>query len=134
MPSFFRTGAVGAGTLAILLAACGGSNDDDGALPQLAPATRAVLASCTDLASRIAYANTTVTAANAIPAGTLSVAGTAVPAHCQILGKMNQRTSAVDGQGYAIGFEMRLPTAWNGRFFYRATAAPTARSSRRLAA
>ena len=25
-----------------------------------------------------------------------------------------------DGQTYAIGFEMRLPKAWNGRFFYQA--------------
>jgi Tannase and feruloyl esterase len=48
------------------------------------------------------------------------VAGTPVPAHCQITGKMNQRVSAVDGVSYAIGFEMRLPNAWNGRFFYQA--------------
>jgi feruloyl esterase len=33
---------------------------------------------------------------------------------------MNERTSPVDGQRYAIGFEMRLPVAWNGRFFYQA--------------
>ncbi|WP_295958371.1 tannase/feruloyl esterase family alpha/beta hydrolase, partial [Rhodoferax sp.] len=26
----------------------------------------------------------------------------------------------VDGKSYAIGFEMRLPTHWNGRFFYQA--------------
>jgi feruloyl esterase len=42
-----------------------------------------------------------------------------VPAHCQVTGKMNQRVSAVDGNAYAIGFEMRLPNAWNGRFFYQ---------------
>ncbi|WP_368731418.1 tannase/feruloyl esterase family alpha/beta hydrolase, partial [Escherichia coli] len=33
---------------------------------------------------------------------------------------MFQRVSPVDGKSYAIGFEMRLPTAWNGRFFYQA--------------
>ena len=33
---------------------------------------------------------------------------------------MFQRVSAVDGNTYAIGFEMRLPNAWNGRFFYQA--------------
>jgi feruloyl esterase len=32
---------------------------------------------------------------------------------------MNERIG-VDGKPYAIGFEMRLPTAWNGRFFYQA--------------
>ncbi|MCX7277715.1 MAG: tannase/feruloyl esterase family alpha/beta hydrolase [Burkholderiales bacterium] len=102
---------------AALLVGCGGS---DGGLPQLAAATPASLLSCTDLASKISFANTTITAANAITAGTLTVAGTAVPAHCQITGKMNQRVSAVDGNSYAIGFEMRLPNAWNGRFFYQA--------------
>ncbi len=40
-------------------------------------------------------------------------------AHCQVTGKMFQRVSAVDGKSYAIGFEMRLPNAWNGRFFYQ---------------
>ena len=112
------SGATGAVTLLAALSACGGS--DDNTPPQLSAATGAALASCTDLATRISFANTTITAANAIAAGTLTVAGTPVPAHCQILGKMNARTSTVDGNAYAIGFEMRLPNAWNGRFFYQA--------------
>ena len=33
---------------------------------------------------------------------------------------MHRRTSPQDGKSYAIGFEMRLPNAWNGRFFYQA--------------
>jgi pimeloyl-ACP methyl ester carboxylesterase len=40
------------------------------------------------------------------------------PAYCLIQGKVNERTG-VDGKTYAIGFEMRLPTAWNGRFLYQ---------------
>ena len=28
--------------------------------------------------------------------------------------------SPVDGRNYAIGFEMRLPTAWSGRYLYQA--------------
>ena len=112
------SGAVGAATLLTLVSACGGNDDDT--LPQLSAATGATLASCTDLATRVSFANTTITAANAIAAGTLTVAGTPVPGHCQITGKMNARTSAVDGNAYAIGFEMRLPNAWNGRFFYQA--------------
>lgn len=110
-------GAAAALGLGGLLAGCGGIGES---LPQLSPATGATLASCTDLASRISFANTTITAANAIAAGTLTVAGTPVPAHCQVTGTMNQRTSAVDGKAYAIGFEMRLPVTWNGRFFYQA--------------
>jgi pimeloyl-ACP methyl ester carboxylesterase len=42
-----------------------------------------------------------------------------MPEHCIIKGKMNERVSPVDGKTYAIGFEMRLPTNWNGRFFYQ---------------
>ena len=103
---------------ALALTACGGDNGDD--LPQLAPATGATLASCTDLATRIVVANTTITAASAVAAGALTVAGTPVPAHCQVTGQMFQRVSPVDGNTYAIGFEMRLPNAWNGRFFYQA--------------
>lgn len=106
-------------TLLAALSACGG-DDADAALPQLSPATGATLASCTDLTVRISFSNTAITAANVIAAGTLTVAGTPVPAHCQVLGKANSRVSAVDGNAYAIGFEMRLPNTWNGRFFFQA--------------
>ena len=101
----------------VSVSACGGSDDS---LPQLSAATGATLTSCTDLVTRISVANTTITTAAAIAAGTLTVGGNPVPAHCQITGKMNQRVSTVDGNSYAIGFEMRLPNAWNGRFFYQA--------------
>jgi hypothetical protein len=96
------------------LAACGGSDDDP---PTVVGAS---LASCTNLASALSFPNTSFTAASAVAAGTLTVGGTPVPAHCQVTGKMFQRTSQVDGQSYAIGFEMRMPNAWNGRFFYQA--------------
>lgn len=109
---------------ALLLAACSGGNatidTSIPALPQLAGATGATLASCTDLATKIKLANTTITGANAIAAGTLTIAGKPIPAHCQVTGRMYDRVSTVDGQSYAIGFEMRLPVNWNGRFFYQA--------------
>jgi pimeloyl-ACP methyl ester carboxylesterase len=49
-----------------------------------------------------------------------------MPAHCIVKGYMNQRTGlgfppiTPAETSYAIGFEMRLPTAWSGRFFYQA--------------
>jgi pimeloyl-ACP methyl ester carboxylesterase len=43
-----------------------------------------------------------------------------MPAHCVVRGYMNERVSPVDGETYKIGFEMRLPTDWNGRYFYQA--------------
>ena len=45
---------------------------------------------------------------------------TDVPDHCKVTGFMNQRISPVDGKTYQIKFEMRLPTEWNGRYFYQA--------------
>jgi feruloyl esterase len=119
MSTRFPWALAAAAALLATLSACGGS-DDDASPPQLSPATGASLASCADLATKISFANTTITAANAIAAGALTVAGTPVPAHCQVSGKMNSRVSAVDGNSYAIGFEIRLPNAWNGRFFYQA--------------
>lgn len=88
-------------------------------LPVLGVATGATLGNCAALAG-FSFANTTITAANSIAAGTLKVAGKPIDAHCQVRGSMYARTSSVDGQNYAIGFEMRFPQNWNGRFFYQA--------------
>ena len=86
---------------------------------QLAPAHGGVLAACSDLETRLSYSWTQF-AAVPVAAGELSVAGVPVAAHCRVTGHMNERTSPVDGKRYAIGFEMRLPQDWNGRFFYQA--------------
>lgn len=103
-----------------LLTACGGS--DEAALPALVAATPGTLVSCTDLTAKATLAGTTLTSTTLVASGGLTVAGvtSAMPEHCLVKGEMNRRTSAVDGKSYAIGFEMRLPTAWNGRYFYQA--------------
>ncbi len=90
-------------------------------LPQLSPAQPAALAgTCEALATSLAgMPNTAVTATTSVAAGALKVAGQDVPAHCLVTGKMHQRVSPVDGKTYAIAFEMRLPKAWNGRFFHQ---------------
>ena len=119
MSRLIRASATAA-TLLALLAACGGDDDNTPSLPQLSAAVGAALPSCADLATRISIANTTITAANAIAAGTLTVAGTPVPRALPGHRPMFARVSPVDGNSYAIGFEMRLPNAWNGRFFYQA--------------
>lgn len=126
------------GTAAVL-AACGGSSGGyvlpprtgTGGTPMTPPVTGPAptteaqpgkLLSCDDLATKAAQAGTVYTSVTSIAAGGLTVAGisTLVPAHCLVKGKMNERTGPVDGQAYAIGFEMRLPVEWNGRFFYQA--------------
>lgn len=103
-----------------LLSACG-ADDDVVQVPQLAAATPAAfVGTCAALAAKLGtLANTAITATTDVAAGTLTVGGQPVPAHCLVTGKMHQRTSTVDGNSYAIGFEMRLPLAWNGRFFHQ---------------
>lgn len=118
---------------ALALAGCSDNDNDHGPvvaplppvqpappIPQLAPAVGATLGTCEALASRIAYPEAVITAATSIAAGALTIAGKPVGQHCLVTGQLARRTSPVDGQAYAIGFEMRLPLNWNGRFFYQA--------------
>lgn len=104
----------------LVLSGCGGGGDGAPVIPQLSAATPSALPSCTDLATRLSFANTSITAVTAVAEATLTVGGTPVQAHCLVQGSMFSRVSAVDGKSYAIGFEMRLPNAWNGRFYYQA--------------
>jgi len=101
---------------AALLAACSipGSNQT-GNLP-------AAPVDCAQIATKFVATGTRITAAESVPAG-LTVTGMAqpypMPAHCKVTGKINERTG-VDGKPYAIGFEMRLPVNWSGRFLLQA--------------
>lgn len=90
-------------------------------LPQLAAAQPGTLVGdCESLLTRLAGLDqTSITAAVTVPAGGLMLAGQPVPAHCRVTGKVAQRVSPVDGKTYAIQFELRLPLAWNGRFFHQ---------------
>ena len=107
-----------------LLSGCGGMGfmvGERAQAPTQAVPAKAVTA-CTDLNKAFNYTGTTLTSVTVVPANTLRIPGIAdpMPEHCLVKGKMNERKSPVDGKTYAIGFEMRLPTSWNGRFFYQA--------------
>lgn len=69
--------------------------------------------------SDLDLAATTIRSATTVPAGTLTFRGEPIGEHCLVTGAMNERVSEVDGQEYAIGFEIRLPQEWNGRFAYQ---------------
>ena len=117
---------------AALLAACGGGGDDNsGAVPQLAAASGASLTSCSDLTTRAVFANTTFTAASAVAAGTLSVAGNAVPAHCLVTGRMFDRGRVGTGQsalrlnpGISRASHNRSVQAGSARFTVQVTGPP----------
>jgi len=97
----------------------GGCAADVRELPLAASQPGTLAVACSDLAARLAHEDATF-AAQLVPAGELRVAGVPVAAHCRVIGRVRERTSPIDGQRYAIGFEMRLPLAWNGRFYYQA--------------
>jgi pimeloyl-ACP methyl ester carboxylesterase len=122
LTSFRSLSFMGSVAMTVLaLSACGSDDDEAVPLPQLAAAQAATFSGdCAALAASIGTpANTIITAATTVTAGALSVAGQPVPEHCLVTGRMHERVSAVDGQSYAIGFEMRLPRNWNGRFFHQ---------------
>ena len=50
-----------------------------------------------------------------IAGSNMQEASSGLPKHCIVSGEVNDRTGA-DGKHYAIGFELRLPVEWNGRF------------------
>jgi feruloyl esterase len=99
----------------LLLPVCGAA-----APPKLSPATGATLSSCQSLTTGFSFPNTVITSAEPIAAGSVKWGGQPIPAHCLVKGQMYRRTSPQDGKIYAIGFEMRLPNEWNGRFYYQA--------------
>ena len=49
---------------------------------------------------------------------TYDAGSTTQPAHCIVRGSVAPRTGA-DGKPYETRFELRLPTAWSGRFLYQ---------------
>lgn len=122
-PPVSPAAAAAAAALMLGLTACstGPDRSAGSAAPpaRLSAATGAALRGCEALAGQFAFAQTQIDSAASVAAGPVVPNGHAVGAHCLIKGRMNARKGS-DGQDYAIGFEMRLPQAWNGRFFHQA--------------
>ena len=100
-----------------VLTACGGGDGEAVVIPQLSEARSGTLSACTGLLTGFGFANTSIAAATDVAAGTLSVGGNAIPAHCLVTGSMFSRTGT--NGNYAIGFQMRMPANWNGRYYYQ---------------
>jgi Tannase and feruloyl esterase len=95
-----------------LLQSCGGGGSSGGS----SSATTPMLCSSVSTAA-LALTNLQITSASDEAAFAASNPSQSYPAHCKVVGKLNARTG-LDGNAYAIGVELRLPTAWNGRFYY----------------
>lgn len=82
---------------------------------------------CAGLLGAKGFPNATAVISSAVlnaPAAARPAAGPfapptpALPEHCELVGKMDERDGA-NGQRYSINFRLRLPTNWNGRFFFQ---------------
>lgn len=84
----------------------------------LKPAQGAPQIHCAELVSQFRHPATVIDTAQPVAAGALQQGGQVIGAHCRVTGRMHPRKGS-DGRDYAIGFEMRLPQDWNGRFYYQ---------------
>jgi feruloyl esterase len=50
--------------------------------------------------------------------GAVDSLGAPLPEHCLVQGMLNPRTGA-DGRKFGLGFDLRMPTNWNGRFAFQ---------------
>ena len=53
-----------------------------------------------------------------VTSATLTGASATLPEHCMVKGRINPRIG-VNNTPFAIGFELRLPTNWSGRFLFQ---------------
>jgi feruloyl esterase len=86
---------------------------------KIANSTQQPVDQCGSLINSFQYPNTEIKSVKTIADGVVKIGGTNVSQHCQVLGAMNKR-QGIDGRTYEIGFEVRLPKDWNGRFYYQA--------------
>ncbi len=125
MPAFPRLRAGSSIAATVLLAACAQTTTPPASVVAR-PSTKSDAAgACPALASQY-LPGLRVTSATLTPGGTerpklpngQDAGDQALPEHCKLMGRIDERTGA-DGKPYYIGFELRLPTAWNGRLFYQ---------------
>jgi poly(3-hydroxybutyrate) depolymerase len=104
---------------ATLIAGCSGLPGQAASpVQQLTPAVGASLQNCDALPQQFNFARTYIDSSARVAAGTMKQGDQPLPEHCRVTGQMNKRKGS-DGRDYAIGFEMRLPQQWNGRFYYQ---------------
>jgi feruloyl esterase len=105
MKALIRAATAAAATV-IVAAAYAGQTPEDAA-------AAAKPVACGEISTAsLGLAHVRVVAAKAAPAGE------GLPAACVVTGAANDRVG-VDGKSYALGFELRLPQNWNGRFLHQ---------------
>ena len=92
------------------------------ALMLIAAARMQAAGRCEDLA-KLVLPDVAITKAESLAAGTpaparLGAPSVPLPAACVVQAMIAKRTG-VDGKSYGIGFELRLPESWQGRFLFQ---------------
>ena len=84
------------------------------ALVALVPLKLEAATPCANLAVVAQTGDTVITTAQE------NLATSAAPAHCEVIGKINSRLGGVLlSLKLGIGFHLRMPDAWNGRFYFQ---------------
>jgi hypothetical protein len=84
---------------------------------------KAIAAPCDEI-RKLVLPDTVIVSADLMPPGKPEARGPMpplnfeLPEHCKIVGSIQQRIGA-DKEHYAIGFELRLPANWNGKFLFQ---------------
>jgi feruloyl esterase len=108
--------------VALALAVAGLRVDAASQQARRAPARTSTSDRCSAIpgADSSAFPNTTIRFESAVVNPTQPAQGNAVaiPEHCEVIGRLNERIG-FNSQRYAIRFHMRLPSQWNGRFFFQ---------------
>ena len=105
-----------ASCVGVALSACGGDDDAVSDIPTPSVATPATFAGdCATLAT-LPVANGAITSATRFRPAPWSPA---IPFRALPPGRPDELRVGTDGKNYAIGFEVRLPKAWNGRFLFQ---------------
>ena len=115
-----RRGALPAAAwVGLVLAGCQpGTGPGLGHAGALSAAQPGTLQACESLTGSLNLPHTRIVSSERVPAGVVKQGDRPVPEHCLVKGRMHERQGA-DGRDYALGFEMRLPVAWSGRFYYQ---------------
>ncbi len=108
---------------AMILVACNTTPASDGlGMAKLSEAKPATLSACAQLPASFKFDKTRLESAETVQSGKVGTGAQATaynaPEHCLVKGKMHER-KGINGQDFAIGFEMRLPGVWNGRFYHQ---------------
>jgi Tannase and feruloyl esterase len=98
--------------LGLVLVGAAGCGDDSHRAP--APLDAASCGALVDLSLRDAE----ISLAEWYEDEQIGAAGQPLPAHCRIQGEIDRRIGK-GGVEYGIGFELRLPAEWSGRFYFQ---------------